>query len=654
MSAFETALAERVLLCDGAMGTLAQATGARADGPGAELTVIAPELVSALHQRYVDAGADVLETHTFGASRLRVQRHGLARRVGDLNLAAARLARGVADGAGRPVFVAGSVSPATAARGDGRADPADVHAAIREQAGALAAGGVDLVLLETFTHAEELVDAVAAVREATDLPVVAQATFVDEDGAPLTTHGESPAEVAARLADLGLAALGTNCTLGPQGLLVVVRRMAGAGVPLAAQPNAGLPHVVSDRSVRFAADAGHFGRYVARYVAAGARLVGGCCGTTPEHVAAATVALTELAALGVPEIDRAPEAPEAVVVHAIPRDEPGTPGTPGGRGVAQGRGAVTRGALARWLDAVPTPRRPRPLLVAAETSGPGGDDPEIQVARGLAAVGAGASLLWVGRERTRRPRITSAAVAVHLHDRLEVDTALTVTSWNASPMALQADLLGLDALGVRALVCETGNLPVPADRPGRDGVREVDAVGLVRLAAGLNAGVDADGSELATATAFRIGVRLTPGSDDLDRELQRVRAKVEAGAEFLLTRPVYELGRLRRVLGGLAALGITVPVLLSVAPLSGFTEAEHLRHEVPDVDVPDAVLARMRDVADDPAASRRVGLALAEELLAEVAGLVDGIVVRRPGDAAALATATTRLRAEAVRRRSAM
>ena len=284
------ALAERVLLCDGAMGTLAQASGVRLDGPGVELCVVAPELVAALHRRYLDAGADVLQTHSFGATRPRLERHGLARRVRDLNLAAARIARGVVDtrpGGARPVFVAGSLSPATPARGHPRADPVAARAAVREQAAALAEGGVDLLLLETFTHADELVDAVAAVREATDLPVIAQATFADEDGLPVTARGESPGEVAARLADLGLAALGTNCTLGPQGLLAVVRRMAGTGVPLAAQPNAGLPHVVADRSVRFAADAGHFGRYVARYVAAGARLVGGCCGTTPEHVAAA-------------------------------------------------------------------------------------------------------------------------------------------------------------------------------------------------------------------------------------------------------------------------------------------------------------------------------------------------------------------------------
>ena len=290
---FTAALARRVLLCDGAMGTLARASGVRVEGPGAELCVVAPELVTALHERYLAAGADVLQTHTFGASRPRLERHGLARRTREVNLAGARLAAAARDGAGRPAWVAGSVSPVTQPGRGSAVDAPAAAAAIREQVEALVEGGVDLVVLETFSRADELLAAVRAVREVTDLPVVAEATFVDEDGSPLTTAGESPADVVARLADAGTVAIGSNCTLGPQGLLDVVRRMGPTdGLALAAQPNAGLPHVVADRSVRFAGDAEHFARYVLRYVEAGARFVGGCCGTTPEHTAAAATALT--------------------------------------------------------------------------------------------------------------------------------------------------------------------------------------------------------------------------------------------------------------------------------------------------------------------------------------------------------------------------
>ena len=496
-------------------------------------------------------------------------------------------------------------------------------------------------MLETFGSAEELAAPWWRRREATDLPVVAQATFVDEDGAPVTTHGETPEQVAATVGALRPVAVGSNCTLGPQGLLAVVRRMATAvpdGVLLTALPNAGLPHVVSDRSVRFASDAEHFGRYAAHYVAAGARLVGGCCGTTPAHVAAAARALAEAPAPVLTGLPAAPARPVVVVGHGPAPDDGSRPDVgsdPGDDAPAPGPG---RGALAAWLDARPDRRVP---LLVAEATVPGSDDLGVPLARGRAALAAGAQVLWSARERSRRPRTTASAVAAGLHDTTAADVMLTVTSWNTSRMALQADLLGLDALGVHALVCETGNPPVHADRPVRDGVWEVDAVGLVELASSLARGVDPDGSPLPVACPFRVGVRVTPGSDDLDRELSRVRAKVQAGAEYLVTRPVYELDRLRRVLAGLTATGVRVPVLLTVAPLSGFAEAEQLRHEVPDIVLPDAVLEGARRAGEDPAP----GLDLAADLVAEAIddGLVDGVVVRRPGAPGALAEAVARL-----------
>ncbi|GAA4776880.1 bifunctional homocysteine S-methyltransferase/methylenetetrahydrofolate reductase [Actinomycetospora chlora] len=626
--AFADALARRVLLCDGAMGTLARASGGRVEGPGVELCVVAPELVTALHERYLAAGADVLQTHTFGASRPRLERHGLARRTHEINLAGARLAAAARDGAGRPAWVAGSVSPATPPGQGTPVDAARAAAAVREQVEALAEGGVDVVLLETFSRADELVAAVRAVREVSDLPVVAQATFVDEDGTPLTATGESPADVVARLADAGVVAVGSNCTLGPQGLLDVVRRMGPTdGPPLSAQPNAGLPHVVADRSVRFAGDAEHFARYVLRYVEAGARLVGGCCGTTPQDIAAAATALTTHDAWsghrGEP-VESLPTGPVRVVgpvAEPAPHDEDG-PG-PG------------RGAVDRWL-------RRRDFLVAAEVAGAG--TPDEHLARARRAVAGGAGVLWVSRPRTRRGTTTPAGLARHLHDRVEVDTALTVTSWQTSLLALQADLLGLHALGLRTLVCETGNPPVHAEQAVRDGVWEVDGPELLELAAGLNRGVDADGVELGEATAFRLGARFTPGSDDLAHEIERALAKVAAGAEFLVSRPVFELDRLGAIVDALRAAGHAVPVLASVGALTGYRHAEHLRHEVPDVVVPDAVVDTMRAAGDGPEAAR-TGLALAADLVAGARDAVDGVVVRWSGPALDPATAVARLRA---------
>ncbi|MFC5137451.1 homocysteine S-methyltransferase family protein [Actinomycetospora rhizophila] len=632
---FTEALGRRVLLGDGAMGTLARASGGLVEGHGAELCVIAPELVSALHERYLAAGADVLQTHTFAASRPRLERHGLARRVREINLAGARLAADVRDAAGRPAWVAGSVSPATPPGLAVPVEEARAAIAIREQVEALVEGGVDLIVLETFSRAGELLAAIRAVQEVTDLPVVAQATFVDEDGDLLTAAGESPAEVVARLADAGAVAVGTNCTLGPQGLLDVVRRMGPTGGPaLSAQPNAGLPHVVADRSVRFAGDAEHFARYVLRYVEAGARLVGGCCGTTPEHTAAAARALTTHDAWSPPTTPRVVPAPRvAPDPEPAPDEEPDEPVTGPGRG-----------AVDRWLRGRPGSRG---FLVAAEVAGAGG--PEEHLARARRAVSGGASVLWVSRPRARRATTSTTGLAVHLHDRIDVDTALTVTSWQTSLLALQADLLGLHALGVRTLVCETGNPPVHAEQAVGDGVWEVDGLELLRLAADLNRGSDADGVEVGAATAFRLGARVTPGADDLEHEAERAVAKVEAGAEFLVTRPVFELERLRTVLDALGAAGRRVPVLASVGALTGYAQAEHLRHEVPDVVVPDAVVEPMRRAGDGPDAAR-TGLALAAELVAEAATLVEGVVVRWPGSAVPgldPTTAVTRLRAAA-------
>lgn len=644
---FTEALGRRVLLGDGAMGTLARASGGLVEGHGAELCVIAPELVTALHERYLAAGADVLQTHTFAASRPRLERHGLARRVREINLAGARLAAGVRDAAGRPAWVAGSVSPATPPGHAVPVEQARAAIAIREQVEALVEGGVDLVVLETFSRADELLAAIRAVQEVTDLPVVAQATFVDEDGDLLTTAGESPADVVARLADAGAVAIGTNCTLGPQGLLDVVRRMGPTGGPaLSAQPNAGLPHVVADRSVRFAGDAEHFARYVLRYVEAGARLVGGCCGTTPEHTAAAARALTTHDAWSPRTVppSQAPAAPprrERVVPAPRAEPDPAPVEEPDGPVTGPGRGAVER-----WLRARPASRE---FLVAAEVAGAGG--PGEHLTRARRAVSGGASVLWVSRSRARRATTSTTGLAVHLHDRIEVDTALTVTSWQTSLIALQADLFGLHALGVRTLVCETGNPPVHAEQAVGDGVWEVDGLALLRLAADLNRGVDADGLEVGAATALRLGARVTPGADDLDHEAERAVAKVEAGAEFLVTRPVFELERLRTILDALTAAGRRVPVLASVGALAGYAQAEHLRHEVPDVVVPDAVVEPMRRAGDGPDAAR-TGLALAAELVADAATLVEGVVVRWPGSAVPgldPTTAVARLRTAADR-----
>jgi methionine synthase / methylenetetrahydrofolate reductase(NADPH) len=618
-SGFAAALASRVLLCDGAMGTLAQAGGVRSEGPGSQLCLLAPELVVALHRRYLDAGADVIETHTYGATRPRLARYGLAERTAEINRAGAALAvaaRAERSAEGRPVWVAGSVSPASpgTAAGGTALGPREADDAVREQVAALVEGGVDLVLLETFTTGRELARAVAAVRDVTDLPVVAQATFLADDPHPVTAAGEDPGAVLALL-DADLAAVGTNCTLGPQGLLAVLHELgAHTALPLAAQPNAGLPHVLDDR----------------RYVAAGARLVGGCCGTTPEHTAAARAVLDALAGdpaaddlgPGVPPAagERPPDVPRTRLL--VDRPVPVPAATPGGS-------PVRVGALRGWARAAATRR---PFLVGADVAVAGPVDANVDRAR---AAARGADALWVGRSRLGRAPTSPAALAVAMAEVVDVDVAVSVTGSDAGRLALQADLLGLHALGVRVLVCEAGGVPARGDQPVRDGGWEVDAVPLLRLAQGLNRGIDVDGLDLPGATAFVLGARFSPGAPDQEAETRRVVAEVGAGARFLVSNPVYELDRARDLLAAVRAevgADAAVPALLTLAPPRDEAHAEYLAHEVPEVVVPTAVLDHLRRDGS------RAGIDLAVELGAAAAGLrgeLDGVVVRWSGPAAA-------------------
>ena len=571
---FAEELSERVLVFDGAMGTVLHAAGNSLDRALPELNLSNPELVSTIHESYVAAGADVLLTNTFGANRLRLAEHGCSVSVRDINLAAVRLARQARRGVHRTIFVAGSVSPAVSSsqRAGVRADErAEV---VREQVQALVDGGVDLLVLETFGILDELVEAVGVAAEVTDLPIVAQATFTADR---LTPGGETPREVAKALAGLPVAAVGANCTLGPQHMLAVLDELKDAtDLPAGVHPNAGMPRRTGRRFTYPVARA-HFGRYARRYVEHGASMIGGCCGTTPGHIREVVARLADLR----------PRQPRPAT--AMPKPRPAPP----------------RSALAR--------RFARPGFVLAAQVTPSGEPEDVELVRG-------AGLVLVRGDFGDALRLERAA---------GVDTITTVTTWDRSLAALQADLLGAHAFGLRTVVCETGTPAPLGDYPGADGVWEVDSLGLIGLLAELNAGRDHTGLTLATHTSFHIGARVNPGAEDIDAELARTKAKIAAGAQFLITRPVYELEGLSHLLAELS--GVDIPVMVAIAPLSGFAEAEYLAYEVPDVTIPPRALSEL-EVAGERAA--KAGLALAAELLDAVRGLVRGAVVIADGDPA--------------------
>ena len=588
----------RVLVCDGAMGTMLHAAGAALDRSLPELNLSDPGLVSTIHESYLSAGADVIQANTFGANRLWLGDHGFGDQVAGINRAGVRIARAAQDRCERDVLVAGSVSPAVTALQRRRIGSAERTEVIREQIEALLARGddpgVDILILETFGYLDELVEAVGVASELCDVPIIAQATFADDAH---TLGGETPREVATVLSGLPVAMLGTNCTIGPQRMLTVAEDLVRyASVPVSAQPNAGQPRRTGPRSFEFSIGGDYFARYFRRFAEAGVSLVGGCCGTTPAHIRAAAGAVTAVPAPEDPAGPPGRDGPERVAPRrAVHRD----PGRPAGRPTVH--------------------RRRRDRVRRASRRGGAG--------RGGAA-GPGGRVFAVQPAQSARTHSDSLDLALHLRQQAGVETIATLTTWDKTIMTLQAELLGAHALGIRNVICTTGSPPVLGDYPAVDGIWEVDSLGLIALLSGLNEGRDSNGLATATQTSFCVGARVNPGARDPETEIARARAKVRAGAHFLVRRPVYELDSLLRVVTELE--GTEVPLLLSVTPLRSFEEADYLANEVPGVTIPPDTLRAMERAGRG--AARAVGIDLAACLLHEARKLVSGVIVTAAED----------------------
>ena len=589
-------LGTRVLVCDGAMGTMLHSGGVSLDRALPELSLSQPDLVRAIHRAYIAAGAQLIESNTFGASRFRLARHGLQDRVVEINRAGARVAREAREQAELPsLLVAGSVAPVTPTGYHGQISAADLREAFREQIAALAEAGVDLLMFETFSNLSEMVQALGTAREVTSLPLVAQMTFV-EDGRTLA--GDTPAEVATVLESLDVAVLGANCVLGPQGLLEILRELGRhTDLPLAAQPNAGPPTLLDGR-FRYTADPAYFARYAHSFVKAGAAMVGGCCGTTPDHIEAVATAIGSL-----------PVAARSRSARRAPRVD-GPPASP--------LPASSSSPLADKLAA-------RSFVVAAELPPPVSVDAEgaLQDAARLRA--AGCDAVVVAPVRSTRAQVSSTSLALLIQERVpDLEAILTVTTWDRSVIALQADLLGAHAFGLRHVICRTGTPPLQGDYPNVSGIWDIDGLGLSRMLNGLNDGRDHHGTPLGRPTAFVIGARVHPAADDFERQVRSVKAKIAAGASYLIAPPVFDVDGLARLLD--ASQAGDLPVLLGVMPLRDFRHAEYLQHEVPDTAVPEALLKRMWKAGQRGA---EVGLEIALELLAtaRARGHVHGVVV---------------------------
>ena len=585
--AFSRRLAEGPLLCDGATGTALYARGVSLDGCFDALNLNNPKLVQSIHADYIAAGADCIETNTFGANRFKLAAHGLESQARQLNRLGVRLARDVRESAGRDVYVLGSMGPVGKYLAPlGTVSVEEARAAFLEQAEALLEGGVDAFIVETFSDLVEIDLALTAIRSLTDLPIVAEMAFTDEG---VTFTGLTPAEVARHLRAHGVVALGANCSVGSSTLYDVLERMVpdAGGLPLAIQPNAGLPSRIGERLIYLSSPA-YMAEYAGRMVEVGARLVGGCCGTTPQHIAAMREVLDRKVPAGRRRESRAP------VTRAMAVEAPGL-------------ARVTEPTrLQRKLDA-------GEFVVTVELDPPRGHTVDKLVQGAKLLRDKGVEIVDINDGSLGRIRMSVLATALLVRDGTGLDVNMHFTCRDRNLMGIQADLLGAHALDIRNILAMTGDPPRTGDYANATAVFDVDGVGLIEVLRRMNEGLDATGNGIGEPTAFCVGAALNPAAADVDREIERMRRKVEAGARWLQTQPVYDLALLDRFLE--RAGGVPVPVLVGVMPLHSFRHAEFLHNEVPGITIPDDVRARLREAGDQ---ALRTGIEMAQRLVHEV------------------------------------
>src|SRR5664280_1600445 len=619
---FRMRLRRRPLLFDGAMGTLLYSRGVPQRQCLDELVLTRPELVSTIHREYIEAGADVIETNTFGANRFRLAEFGLENLAGRLNRKAAQLAREARETSGREVLIGGSIGPlGPTGRMPNRPHPGIARAAFREQIEGLLEGGADIFILETFDRLETLLLAIEEARRACDLPVIAQMTF-GEDMA--LNDGSTPESAAIALIEAGVDAVGVNCGAGP---LVCLEALVRTGPPSATvarsiAPNAGLPRRIEGKFV-YSAGPAYFADMVPQMVSTGARIMGGCCGTTPEHTGAMRAAIDALVA----------DERDARAVAAPPPGDGDGGDADGGDTAAAAAPRTTRLETTSAGDATPPSGLARKLadgsfVIAVEIDPPRSIriDRTIEAARLLRE--AGVDFVNISDSATGRVRMGAMAVAFGIQNQLNVECLVHLTTRDRNLMALEAELLGAHALGVRNILALTGAPPRVSDRPAATAVWDVDAIGLIEIISRLNKGEDGAGLSIGQAASFTIACALDSTATDADKEWARLERKLAAGAHVLMTQPLYSegqvesmLARARRVFG---QGGFPVPVLLGVLPLHSARHAEFLHNEVPGITIPDEQRAAMQAAGER---GGEVGLEMSMSLLAQSESHVTGTYI---------------------------
>lgn len=593
-AAFRDFLQDHVLVFDGGMGTMLYQKGVFLNRCYDELNLSRPEIVKEVHRSYLRAGADAVETNTFGANRYKLRGFGFQDNVREINRLGAAVAR---EAVGDAAWVAGSIGPlGLKIEPWGPTSIEEAEEAFREQAQALLDGGADLFILETFTDLNEIHQAIKAVRSLCDLPVVAQMTL-EEDGNSL--YGTAPEIFTKRLDEWGADVVGINCSVGPQVMLESLERMVKVTArPISVQPNAGKPRAVDGRNL-YLCSPEYMSSYARKFILTGAKIVGGCCGTTPEHIKAIKSSVRALrpAHVGV-EISIPPE--QRVEVHPVDR--------------------AKKSRVAAKIVA-------GELVTSVEITPPKGWDTSKVVEGAKLLKAAGVDAINIPDGPRASARMGAQALAVILEQRVGVETILHYCCRDRNLLGMQSDILGAAALGLKNLLIITGDPPKMGDYPDATAVFDVDSIGLTNMASRLNQGLDLGGNPFSPPTAFLVGVGANPGALEMDHEIRRFQYKVEAGAEFAITQPVFDTRQLRDFLKRID--GFRIPIIAGIWPLSSLRNAEFMNNEVPGVHVADEIMERMRR-ADAAGNAREEGIAIARETIEEILGLVQGIQVSAP------------------------
>lgn len=615
MASLLDALSRGPLVVDGAMGSVLYDRGILYNACLEELCISKPETVRKVHEDFLRAGAQVLETNTFGANAMRLEKHGLSGKVKELNEAAVKVAR---EAAGGKAFVVGAIGPSGYFLGEALPDDlSKVRAALAEQARVLVGSGVDALLVETFRQTSELEVATesAVLAAGGRIPVIASAS-VDERSR--MADGTSSGEIARLMREWGASVVGVNCCDGPMNVLEAVTPMLELGLPVWALPNAGLPRRVDDRLV-YVSTAEYFGVYARRMFKLGVKLVGGCCGTTPDHVRRIAAAARMAGAAERGE-GAAVERGGSDVVRAVEVFEPWSADPPDPPGSVKCAPFASRSDLAAKIAA-------GRFVVSVEVNPPVGLDLSKALAAAEMLKAGGVDVINVADGARAQSRMGNLAMAMRVQERVGMETILHVCGRDRNLLATLAHLLAAHELGVKNLVIVTGDPPKMGDFPDASAVYDLDSIGILKLAARLNHGVDPGGKPLGAATRFVLATGAEPAALNYERELARLRQKKQAGAEIVMTQPVYDPAALDRFLDDVAPLGL--PVLVGLLPLASYRNAEFLHNEVPGMQVPEAVRERMRK-AGTGARARKEGVAVAREMLASVRSRVAGAYVMPP------------------------